>query len=93
MGVPPPPGTVPPFVIVHTFCASKDGGWCLKKREWCLLIQRYFARFVTVREKQILARVSGIQKENWGLNHAFCRDNWAQIWKVIAIHCMYFTAF
>ena len=26
----------------------------------------FFAQFMTMREKQILARASGIQKQNWG---------------------------
>ena len=33
-----------------------------------------FAQFMTMWEKQILARAVEIQKENWG-NHAFFRDN------------------
>ena len=54
----------PSFATSHRFCASHDGprkfGFCW----WCLLKLRYFAPFVTTREKQILARVIGIQKEN-----------------------------
>ena len=32
----------------------------------CLLIKSIFARFMTMREKQILERAIEIQKENWG---------------------------
>ena len=48
--------TVPLFVSAHTLCASRDG-----PRRRCLLIQKYFAPFMIMREKQILAMVVGIQ--------------------------------
>ena len=32
-------------------------------------------------------------KKKIGGNRAFCRDNWAYIWKEIAIHSLYFNAF
>ena len=51
-----------------------------------------FAWFTTIWKNQILARAIRIQKENGG-NHAFFRDNWAYIWKEIAIHSFYFNAF
>ena len=33
----------------------------------CLLYRSIFVWFMTMREKQILVRATGIQKENWGL--------------------------
>ena len=47
----------------------KDGAYCYRS---------IFARFMTMREKQILARTMKIQEENWegvGGSHAFYRDN------------------
>ena len=40
--------------------------------------------------KQNLASPLGIQKENWGGNHAFSRDNRASIWIKNAKHSFVF---
>ena len=56
--------TAPPFVSVHTFCASQDGqrgSGFPKDGTYGIL-----ARFMTGREKHILARAVGIQKANKG---------------------------
>ena len=34
-----------------------------------LLLQNIFARFMTMRERRILARAVGIKKKNIGVNH------------------------
>ena len=66
---------MPPFVTAHTFCASRDS---LRDSSFLRTAPTNakvaFARFMTIKEKQILARAVGIiQKENWD-NHAFFRD-------------------
>ena len=63
--------TVPPFATAHTFCASRD----------CQLLQRYFARVMTMWEKQILARAIGMEKRNEQINYIFfsCRTVFEQL--------------
>ena len=43
---------LPTFATAYTFCASRDGV--------------FFAWFINMREKKILASVIEIRKENWG---------------------------
>ena len=55
---------MPTFATAHTFCASRDGP---RKSSFLTVAPAetdIFARFITTREKQILARVIGIRKEN-----------------------------
>ena len=51
----------------------------------------------TMRRKQnsASALATCIQKENWGLKHAFFRDNKASIWKKkpYSVHCFVFYGF
>ena len=57
--------TVPTFATAHTFCASCDGP---RKSGFVMVVpakaEIFFALFITTSEKQILARVVGIQKDN-----------------------------
>jgi len=56
----------PPVVTALTFCASWDG---LRNSGFLRTLPTdagIFARFMTMQEKQIIARTVGIQKENWG---------------------------
>ena len=78
--------TVPTFVTVHTFWASRDTRVSYGR---CILIQGYFCE---VRRKQNLAIALGIQKENWG-NHAFFRDNLCSVWEKVPYIALYFTVF
>ena len=55
---------MPTFATAHTFCASRDG---LRKSSFLTVMPAktdIFARFMTMQEKQILARVIGNQREN-----------------------------
>ena len=52
--------TVPPWATVHTFCASRESRLSAVPAKTEIL----FSRFITSREKQILAMVIGIRKEN-----------------------------
>ena len=40
-------------------------------KDGAYLYRSIFVRFMTMREKQILLRAFGIQKENWGLPRIF----------------------
>ena len=54
------------FATAHTLCASRNGP---RKSGFLTAVPAetdIFVRFVTTREKQILERVIGIRKENWG---------------------------
>ena len=58
--------TVPTFAIAHRFCASCNGP---RKSGFLMVVPAktdFFTRFITMCEKQILARVIGIRKENNG---------------------------
>ena len=57
---------VPPLATTQTFCASyieqgglRDMGFLRQ----CVLKQKYFSWLMAIQEKQILAKVIGIQKE------------------------------
>ena len=48
-----------PFVTAHAFCASRDGP------RNTVSLSLFYAPFITSRVKQILARATEMQKENW----------------------------
>ena len=56
---------MPPFPTAHAFCASRDGP---RKSGFLTAVpaktENFFACFIPTREKQVLARVIGIRKEN-----------------------------
>ena len=56
---------MPPFATAQVFCATRDG-----PRKW-RISDFVFARSITTPEKQVLARVVGIRKENWGQPRIF----------------------
>ena len=61
--------TALPFATAHAFCASQDvqrNATFLRKQNKFI-----FAQFMTMREKQILARIIGIQKRKLGVTTNF----------------------
>ena len=56
--------TVPPFVTVDGIRSAHLGIFGFLRN--LPLIQQFFARFMTMWVKQILARAIRIQKQNWG---------------------------
>ena len=66
--------TVPPFVIAHTFCASRDIR--VSFRNLPTNQQHFWAAYDYV-EKEDLSKGYQNPKRKLGGNHAFFRDNWA----------------
>ena len=58
----------------------------------CLVIQRCLCTAYDRVGKEELSKAIEIEKENWGLNHTFFRDNKALIWKKIPYIVMYLKA-
>ena len=82
---------LPAFDSAHTFCASPNVPRKSGFLKATAVKTEIFARFRTTRVKQILARVAGIRKENWG-NLAFFRDTLqASIWRKMLYIVLYLS--